>query len=80
MIAVHAVTAQWSKGGFYLRRVLAFTGKDAGNKANTSNGGSLAHSFGGEEESGGKDEGKVVRVHLVLLVGSNKGEQLEEVL
>lgn len=41
---------------------------------------SLAHGLGGEEESGGKDEGKVVRVHLVLLVGSNKGEELEEVL
>lgn len=65
--------------GFIYGECWHFTGEDTGNKANTSSG-SLAHSFGGEEESGGKDEGKVVRVHLVLLVGSNKGEQLEEVL
>ena len=68
------------KVGFIYGECWHFTGEDTRNKANTSDGGSLAYSFGGEEESGGKDEGKVVRVHLVLLVGSNKGEQLEEVL
>ena len=41
---------------------------------------SLAYSVGGEKEGGGKDESKAVCVHLVLLVSSNKSEQLKEVL